>query len=507
MSDSSNSSSQCQAGPPAFKDFQSSLSDLMDKAGASDTCKTKASEMFDSANTSSGSNLQSGKSSTSQKTYTNTSVDGTSATAYANAGWGAVDTGLTVTTTKSDTQAGGQSATSTEQLNLTQQQAEAMSKGAKEMSSEGCGTLMMNAQKLAHYKQQMNCIIQKSLKSTTVTASATANITIEQIPFDILGCMKQTESIKDDKIKGEVMKVCAKISEQQAKGEMVFENVQIKQKAAVQVKSKIELSEQSKQQLADIQTKMADAIVDAKLTSDNKLDALPQSVKDIKTSDTTISDSCSSTMINEKVETTKLEGIAGGNIHIKSVGNLTLKNVVFDQDVFATVISDMLSNDAISAGIEAADNISSTYRSKTGTDLSSLGSDLSKTAEVLGEANTDAIEAGQKAVNTATENQQAVDVTKLGAATAEANKSNADVINEQGEANKAIVKQSGDNAIGLNEQQGETVAAQIDAAQSIFPKELLIVVGIIAFIIIVVIGYLLYNKYFKKSSATGNQAG
>jgi len=479
----------------------------MDKAGASATCKTKASEMFDSANKSSASNLQKGSSATEQKTYTNTSVDGTSATAYANAGWGAVDTGLTVTTTKSDTQAGGSSATRTDQLNLTQQQAEAMSKGAKEMNSEGCGTLMMNAQKMANYKQKMNCILKESLKSTTVTAKATANIIIEQIPFDLIGCMNAADRIADDAKKSDTMKACTLIALQQAKGGIEMEDVKINQKAAIKIKSEISLSEESKQKLADIQNKMADAIVDAKLTSDNKLDALPQSVKDIKTSDTTISDSCSSTMIDKKMETTKLEGIAGGNIRISSVGNLSLKNVVIDQDVFASVISDMLFNDAVSTGIEAADNISSKYSSQTGTDLSSLGSDLSKTAEVLGEANTDAIEAGQKAVNTATENQQAVDVTKLGAATSEANKSNADVIAKQGEANKGIIQQTGDNAVNVNKQQGESVAAQINEARGIkFPKELLIVVGIGLLVGGIVFIYKIY-KNSKKSSATGNQAG
>jgi hypothetical protein len=481
---SNSSTSQCQAGPPAFKDFQSSLAEIMEQSGASETCKTKANEMFDSANKSSGSNLQSGSSSTQQQNYTNTATNSSSASAYAEAGWGAVSTGVAASTTSSNTQAGGSSASRTDQLNLTQQQAEAMSKGAKAMESSGCGTLMLNAQKMANYKQQMNCIVKKSMTSTTVTASATANITIDQTPFDILGCMTKADSIQDDKYKAQVMNACTLISLQQAKGGIEMENVKINQKAAVQLKSKINLSEQSKQQLADIQNKMADAIIDAKLTSDNKLDALPQSVKDIKTSDTTISDSCSSTMIDEKMKTTKLEAIAGGNIKISSVGNLSLKNVVIDQDVFASVITDMLFNDAVSAGIEAADNISTKYSSQTGTDLSSLGSDLSKTAEVVGQANKDAIAAGSAGVTTAAQNQNAVDITKVGDATANVNKSNADVINAQGQASAGIVKATGDASANAALATGGAVSSMVEANKSGNEYIIYIIGGLIALAII-----------------------
>lgn len=492
--------------PPGASDFQSNMTDLLEKMGASQQCKTSADSFFDSGSSSSGSNLQSGSSSNKMNSSMDTSLDGQTTSVLVegpkvdslvfSASTGKIDTTNTYSTSKTSTDLSTEQKTS--QLNLTEQQAAAFSKGASKMASEGCGTVVLNATKISNTKKNMNCFLKSRKYESSVDVKIGNSIYIRPVfppawtPPAPVDCAKFTsEKIQE--------KCLEKQFSQDNLPTMNISGARLTQKANATVKTKISLSESDKKTLVDMQKEIANNIVEGKLTSDNKLDALPPSAKDIITRDETIDNTVSNTSIEEKTNSAKISMVGENEIIIEysGLGNFDGSNLVIDQDAVATMLTEILFTDSVEAGVSASQQIEDTFKKETGMSLSAAGESEADRIRALGEANRAAIEAGQAGVNAAAANQVAVDAGKLAAGNADMNRSNADVIDSAGEANKGVVKQAGENQVDLNKGQFQGIVDVQNARNAINWGAIGGMIAGGAFFV-VIIGMLIYYKLNKK---------
>jgi len=487
--------------PSGASDFQSNMKDLLDKMGADQKCKTAADTFFDSGSSSSGSNLQSGSSSNKMSSSLDTSVEGNTSNVYVNGpsafGMSLGDAGAQNVYSTSSTKSDLSTDQKTSQLNLTEQQAAAFSKGASKMASEGCGTVVLNATKISNTKKKMNCFLKSRKYESSVNVKIGNEIRIQPVfppgwtPPPPPDCTKFTSE--------KIQEKCLESLWQQLPT-MNISGAKITQKANANVKTKISLSDSDKKTLVDMQKEIANNIVEGKLTSDNKLDALPPSAKDIITRDTTINDTVSTTSLDEKASAANIS-LEGGNkivIEYSGLGNFDGRNLVIDQDAVATMLTEMLFTDSVEAGVSASKEIEEKFERQTGMSLSAAGESEAEKIKALGEANKGAITAGQAGVNAAAANQVAVDAGKLADANSNMNKSNSGLIDSKGVVDKGLVGANSDqNKAGI-EAQGSSVKGIVEAnrAGMDIGTIIAIVVGLIFLVIIVFAG----KHFLKKKS-------
>jgi hypothetical protein len=482
------------------------MKDLLEKMGASQQCKQKADTFFESGSSSSGSNLQSGETSNRLDSSLDTSVTGNTTNVDVDlpsmtfvGSLGGVDT--TNIYTASDTKSNLSTEQKASQLNLTQQQAAAFNKGASAMAAEGCGTVVLNATKISNTKKKMNCFLKSRKYNSSVSVSNSNQIKFEPIilpPPPPPDCLALAKAGASDKVIEKCFDSLEKIIQTQAqapKPKMNISGAKFTQRASTTVKTEIKLDESDKKMLVDMQKEIANNIVEGKLTSDNRLDALPQSAKDIITRDSTIEDICTTKSVEDKTSNTDIKMVGGNTIVIQYVGDLDAANLVIDQDSVATMITEILFKDSVEAGITASKEIEDSFKRETGMSLSSAGQDLSKIADSGNKGNVDAITAGQAGVNTAASNQVAVDAGKLAAGIVDINKSNQGVLEEKGEADKKVVEQSGDNAEDLTREQGKVLTDVINA------KMWGGIIGGVFFLILIVLLWKFGKKFFKSDNA------
>jgi hypothetical protein len=480
---SPNSNQSCGSTPPSASDFKSNLTDMLDKMGADQKCKQTASTMFDSGSSSSGSNLQSASASNKTNSSTNTNTTSDAAAVYISGPFGLGNAGANNVYTASDTKTDLNTSQQSQQLNLTKQEADAFNKGASQMSADGCGTVLLNVAKISNIKQQMNCLIKKNMTTSTIAAKASASIIIRQREFDLNRCLELAGSNE------RMYNRCLDTQDKLLKTMTNISGAVLKQKVALDVKSKLSLSSAAKQQVSQMQQQVAQAVAESKLTSDNKLDALPQSAKDITATDKSITDNTSTTSIDEQVNSVSISADANANVLIEYAGDLNAQGIVIDQDVFASVISEVLVNNAIDIGISAASNISDTYSKTTGTDLKSSGKDLGAIAQTNATANTNTVAASTAGVTAAATNQKAVESQAAGVAAM--TNANANQLTAQGEAAALITAAAGKAAAEAAKATGDASANMIAAATS--PTGL-IILGVIIAILAIVGGIIAYYK-------------
>ena len=479
---------ECGSNPPDAPAFQSTMKDLLEQMGSNEKCKQLTDTFFDSGSSTSGENLQTGSalSTTNSNLKSSAITDATKVDVKGPFGLGGGEGNNLYTANKTDTSLN--TVNSTNQLNLTDSQADAFSKGAAKMSSEGCGTTVINAAKISNIKQRMNCVIQENMTSSTVNAKGDASILIEQTEFDLHQCMVDAGSDSAAK------KACIGLASLQANQFIDLSGANLSQKVDVSIKNKVQLSSDAQQQLASMQQEVANAVVDSKLTSDNGLNGLPPQVKDIKTTDTTINDSCSSTSINQKVQSVSIDVVSGAHITIRTAGSIKAANLVIDQNVMASVVTELLVNDAIKAGLSAADSISQTYSQTNEKSLKSVGEDQANLAKQLAAGNAAAIDSGISPVATAASKQISVDPSKLSSGVSDMNKSAADLVKAQGEAASQLTKETGDANAKDSKAAGDSLAEMADAGSGYL-------VWVFAIIVVIAIMYFIY-KFQSKSPST-----
>lgn len=502
MSNSPNLNQSCGSVPPSSSGFQSTLSDMLDKMDAGQKCKQTAESMFDSGSSSSGSNMQSGSSSSSTDSSVKTGTTSNATSVYVNAPFNLGGAGANNVYTTGSTDSSLSTDQQSTQLNLTKQEAEAFNKGASKMSADGCGTVIINAAKISNIKQKMNCLIQQNMTSSTVTASANASIIIRQIPYDRENRMVVeilNNASLDSQTKKDIIKGVLALKAVQANSLIDLSGANLRQTVTLDIKNKLELSSSARTELASMQQEIANAVVESKLTSENKLDALPQSAKDISATDKTITDNCSNTTINQKVNSVKIEAAVGGSVLIETVGSFIGKNMVIDQNIMASVVSEVLVADAIQTGISAAANISDSFEKINKTDLKTVGQDLAAIAATNAAANTAAITAGSAGVTSAAQNQVAVDAGKLAAGNAAMSRANNEGIAAQGEAASKIIKETGDAAAKGADAVGKASAAMTKAQQGDW-SGLFMLIGAVVFILALAGAVTAYFKSKSKPS-------
>ena len=322
---------------PTAKDFQSTLKDILDEIGANQKCVQKANTFF-------GSSLSDNSEST------NINLPGSNSP---------------------DTQ-----------LKLTPSQFTAFNNASSDMSSDGCGTLIINAAKITNIKKRMNCIIQQNMTESQISSRANATITIKQLEYDCTPYLNMSEALNSQ---------CLKNKEAQAQTVLNLSGAQLNQTVTLTVKNKLELSSDAEIDLADMQKEIAKTIVETKLTSDNNFTELPQSVKDIVATDTFIDENCTNKAINEKVQSASVNLDANANVVIQFIGNLNASNLNINQNVLASVVTEVLCNDAIKTALTAATNITETYERQTNISLKQVGQNLADSLKASQKANVDAI--------------------------------------------------------------------------------------------------------------------
>ena len=76
---------------------------------------------------------------------------------------------------------------------------------------------------------------------------------------------------------------------------------------------------------------------------------------------------------------------------IQFIGNLNASNLNINQNVLASVVTEVLCNDAIKTALTAATNITETYERQTNISLKQVGQNLADSLKASQKANVDAI--------------------------------------------------------------------------------------------------------------------
>jgi len=170
-------------------------------------------------------------------------------------------------------------------------------------------------------------------------------------------------------------------------------NTTITQKVTGIVRTKCQLSTNMTNKLVALQTHVAKEVATQKIAMDYGLNAQDPQLKAIISNNQQLSDSSSSSSIQNAVTKAQSSVSVGTSIIIESNGQINLNNVKFDQDVVCTVITEAILNQAIENGLQAAASMTSEISSDQVGDVKAAG--LDDLMKVLGDNNANAIKSNK----------------------------------------------------------------------------------------------------------------
>ena len=277
------------------------------------------------------------------------------------------------------------------------------------MEQSGCGSMFVNAENIVNQTNIINCAVKKSMSSSKSSVSAGAAINIESLGVDpnSKAGILLLESVRD--ITKAIMLTDADIGPNKLKfleglvknvREAIAPDVSINDSKLImavkcEVSTSCTLSAETKSQIAAAQKNIADSAAKALIESQNGNQAASSGQLTMIQKKTENLTNQANNDLQETVNSLETNVSANGVINIIAKGPICLKNVTFDQNICASLITNMIVNNAIQAGLSAGGETMTKSTSEGQSSQKNAGADSQTTA--AGDAAAKGIAANGKA--------------------------------------------------------------------------------------------------------------
>ena len=284
------------------------------------------------------------------------------------------------------------------------------------MSESGCGQKFLNLVSVHKSKSVINCIINSDTTETTTHTAMNNSIT-----FDTLQ-LTQTESdaynqaitsLTDDSNISNLLIALAdregglefakiliqskadrleKINEMFSR-DVVLIDTDITQKISGEIITSISISENAAQLIAAEQNALTQSVAEASVASELGAQSGDPNITGMVLNSQNDEQKFTSVDVTKTVTSLNTEIGTNNNLTMKVAGRIILNNVTIDQDIALKVVTEALTNKAITRGLELAQASINKAASEVSADTSSAGVDAIIAA--LGKNNKDAINAAK----------------------------------------------------------------------------------------------------------------
>jgi hypothetical protein len=294
----------------------------------------------------------------------------------------------------------------------------------------GCTPLVIAAQKIISNSKKLQCILQKNSTDSTINISQINSISYKPLPFTESEIIKNNDEITKflvqnprnqyimemqkqqnefieklllagksiDNIKqytpeeiGKTWNDALEVLKNSQKRNIVMKNFKINQNIGGKLKIVQQLSTEALAEISDLAKQTAGAVAEAGLSLDLGAGALEPAGKSISDVSIEQNQNLSSSAINAKIQKMS-QSISSSNIlEIGGPGNVVLENSSVDQNIYLDIVTDMIIQDAISAGLKSQSELS--VDAKTVASLQAKVRGVDDMIREQGEANKKAIEA------------------------------------------------------------------------------------------------------------------
>ena len=369
--------SQCMGLPAATPQQQAStLSQIANSIGANAVCSTMANNASNNGSASSSSGQSSASTSAQTSAATAAASGSVSGAVVTLAGAGASDARFSTSASIANSSA----ASAANSSNNAQQAS--YNSNAQQMAQSGCGTIAVDATTIANATNVIQCAVKNSMTSSS--ASVVANATIN---FNATGTPDQSRIFMAEQLatnlaialKYSAMDTMNLINAYTAPyaniGSINLTGAQISMKVTGSVSTKCAISNTTQSIINAAQQQIASAVASSVLNSSQGTAALAQSAKQLASNNQSTVNNTAGTDIQSQVQNIEAKVSSSGVININCGGYLNMANIVIDQDIVASLISNLLINNAITTGMAAASTAVTTSQNSQSNTSSSAGLD------------------------------------------------------------------------------------------------------------------------------------
>lgn len=263
-------------------------------------------------------------------------------------------------------------------------------------SQSGCTPLVIAAQNIISNSKKIQCILQKNATESNISMSQLNSISYKPLPFTaeeiannnkeiaqflsenprnqyITEMQKQQNDFIEklilagksvDSIKQYTPEDFSKtwndtlqVFKNAQKRNVVMKNVTINQGISGKVKILQKLSTQAQSEISDLSKQTAAAVAEAGLALKLGAGALEPSGKSVSDVSIQQNQNLSNTAINAKIQNVSQNLSSANVLEISGPGDVLLENTTVNQNIVLDIITDMIIQDAISAGVKSQSEI------------------------------------------------------------------------------------------------------------------------------------------------------
>lgn len=414
-------SNQCMSLPPATPQQQAStLAQIANSIGANATCSTMANNTATNAASSSSSGQTSASTDARTSATTVAASGSTSGVVVTLGGGGAATAGFSTGASTADSAAASAAASSN-----AAEQASYNSAG-QQMSQSGCGTIAIDATNIANASNIIQCAVKNSMTSSSAVVVANAVINFNALGSPDQGKIFMAQNLATNlaiALKYSAMDTMNLINAYTAPyaniGSINLTGAQIAMKVTGSVSTQCVISNTTQTVINAAQQQIASAVANSVMNSSQGTAALAANARSAASNNQTTANNTAGSDIQSQVQNIEAKVSSSGVININCGGYLNMANIVINQDIVASLISNLLINNAITTGMAAsAETITSSQNTRS-TSSSSAGLDAVVAAGNKG--NADAIGAsGTAGANASTASGDAAAKAAVGTGTAAA---------------------------------------------------------------------------------------
>jgi len=280
------------------------------------------------------------------------------------------------------------------------------------MSQSGCGQAYANMEKVALYTQNINCIINQNSSSASGSQGTINQISIQALPLTQAEIKAQTYATNQFMTAQTQMLNLIKLYPNATtlikqliqnnnnlmnfvlrsyKRDVNINNTSISQIVNLKIKNKTTFQGNSASTIAAKQNAIAKSTAQQHLQTQLGTNALSPQIKSLIVSQINNRQTFTSQTVQKTADNISTTINTSNVLNISAAGNINLTNVKIDQNIHATIMTQVFVKQASSVGVQIAQTIMGSASAAVTSKTKSAGADA--LIKALGNANTNAINA------------------------------------------------------------------------------------------------------------------
>jgi hypothetical protein len=284
-----------------------------------------------------------------------------------------------------------------------------MTAQSSSMEESGCGQFIMNASSIFDSQTNMTCNLSSTASSSVINAAAGASITIKTLAMtdnDVAALNSLTASISalsflvndNPALQTTIDSLNATMQTITNRSVDITDST-LTATSSTDINSAVSVTSSNESSLISDYQNIAQIEAEQTLESTMGFQALTTDQKQVISNQVEKQLTNVSENISDVINSTKIDSTSDTDITIEAAGAINLTNVTIDASAYASVVSQLITQNAMNAGQEIATSILTDLATTQG--ASQEGAGVDSLVDALGEANAAAIEANDQSVSMA----------------------------------------------------------------------------------------------------------